>query len=627
MRQLLQVQAQIVTCAPPDLDDNLIAVKLIGACAANYKLQHAVLVFARLLNPNLIAWNAILKAHAQNHKWGETLRYFNCLLASPRAFKPDDYTFTSVIKASAGLLSVINGEKVHAFVAKTGYQSNLYVRNSLVDMYFKFGCPGIAQRLFDDMAVRDIVSWNILLSGYAFYGGDTVSAKAVFDRMVERNFVSWSTMIAGFARCGNFDAARKLFDEMTERNVVCWNAMIAGYVQNERYSDAVNLFRRMQQNGGVRPSDVTLVSVLSACAHLGALDLGKWVDRFITRTGMELNLFLGNALADMFVKCGCLVDAKRVFDKMVEKDVVSWSIIISGSAMHGRAEEAFGHFFGMLENRVQPNEVTFMGLLSACTHSGLVEKGLQYFNAMEPRYGIAPTVEHYGCVVDLLSRAGRLSEAENIINSMPMEPNVIVWGALLGGCRIYKDSDRGQQVVKRILKLSSDHSGSYVYLGNVYASAGRLEDAAKCRLMMRENGVMKTPGCSWIEVDNMVHEFFVGDRTHPQSDKIYAMISELGERMKLSGYTPRTDLVVHSVDEEEKEDALSTHSEKLAIAFGLISTREGTTIRVVKNLRICSDCHEAAKIISKMVARDIVVRDRNRFHIFSDGRCSCNGYW
>ncbi|KAK9089505.1 hypothetical protein Scep_028587 [Stephania cephalantha] len=506
MRQLLQVQAQTITCAPPDLDDNLIAVKLIGVYAAHYKLHRAALVFAQLSNPNLIAWNAILKAHAHNHKWGETLRYFNSLLASPRPFKPDDYTFTSVIKACAGLLSVVNGEKVHAFVAKTGYQSNLYVRNSLVDMYFKFGRPGIAQGLFDEMAVRDVVSWNILLSGYAFYGGDVESAKTVFDGMVERNFVSWSTMIAGFARCGNLDAARKLFDEMRERNVVCWNAMIAGYVQNERYSDAVNLFRQMQQNGGVtRPSDVTLVSVLSACAHLGALDLGKWVDRFITRTGMELNLFLGNALADMFVKCGCLVDAKRVFDKM--------------------------------------------------------------------------------------------------------------------------DNERGLQVVKRILELSSDHSGSYVYLGSVYASAGRLEDAAKCRLMMRENGVTKTPGCSWIEVDNMVHEFFVGDRTHPQSDKIYAMISELGERMKLSGYMPRTDLVVHSVDEEEKESALSTHSEKLAIAFGLISTREGTTIRVVKNLRICTDCHEAAKIISKMVARDIVVRDRNRFHIFSDGRCSCNGYW
>ncbi|KAK9092297.1 hypothetical protein Syun_027208 [Stephania yunnanensis] len=591
MRQLLQVQAQTITCAPPDLDDNLIAVKLIGVYAAHYKLHRAALVFAQLLNPNRIAWNAIIKAHAQNHKWGETVHYFNSLLASPRPFKPDDYTFTSVIKACAGLLSVVNGEKVHAFVAKTGYQSNLYVRNSLVDMYFKFGRPGVAQGLFDEMAVRDIVSWNILLSGYAFYGGDVESAKTVFDGMVERNFVSWSTMIAGFARCGNLDAARKLFDEMRERNVVCWNAMIAGYVQNERYSDAVNLFRQMQQNGGVtRPSDVTLVSVLSACAHLGALDLGKWVDRFITRTGMELNLFLGNALADMFVKCGCLVDAKRVFDKMVERDVVSWSIIISGSAMHGRAEEAFDHFLGMLESRVQPNEVTFMGLLSACTHSGLVEKGLKYFNVMEPQYGVAPTVEHYGCIVDLLSRAGRLSEAEDLINSMPMEPNVIVWGALLGGCRIYKDNERGLQVVERILELSSDHSGSYVYLGSVYASAGRLEDAAKCRLMMRENGVTKTPGCSWIEVDNMVHEFFVGDRTHPQSDKIYAMISELGERMKLSGYMPRTDLVVHSVDEEEKESALSTHSEKLAIAFGLISTREGTTIRVVKNLRICTDC-------------------------------------
>ncbi|KAF8412610.1 hypothetical protein HHK36_000579 [Tetracentron sinense] len=626
MKQLLQIHAQLLTYAPLSLDPNRIAVKLIGVCGAHSKLRHAALVFSQLPNPNVFAWNAILKAYAQNNQWAHTLRYFNYQLSSPTAPDPDEYTFTSVLKACAGLVAVPHGLMIHSFIIKGGFESNLFVQNSLADMYFKFGCPVVARQLFDEMPVRDLVSWNTLVSGYCLVG-DIDSAKWFFDQMVEKNLISWSAMVTGYARSGNLDAARQLFDDMPERNVVSWNAMIAGYAQNEKYSDAICLFREMQQVSGLGPNDVTLVSVLSACAHLGALDLGKWIDWFINRSGMELNLFLGNALADMYAKCGCIAEGRRVFDLMQERDVISWSIIISGLAMHGHAQEAFGFFYEMLECRVKPNEVTFMGLLSACTHAGMVDKGLKYFNLMSQEYGITPMVEHYGCVVDLLSRAGRLDEAEDLINSMPIKPNVIVWGALLGGCRIYKDIRRGERVVQRILELDSAHSGSYVYLANVYASMGRLDDAANCRLRMRDNGVMKTPGCSWIEVDNTVHEFFMGDRSHPQSEKIYLKIKELGLKMKLAGYKPNTDLVVHSIDEEEKEDVISTHSEKLAIAFGLISMSEGTTIRVVKNLRVCNDCHNATKIISRIVGREIVVRDRSRFHHFKDGRCSCNDYW
>ncbi|KAF5191018.1 Pentatricopeptide repeat [Thalictrum thalictroides] len=495
-----------------------------------------------------------------------------------------------------------------------------------MDMYFKFGFAEIAHELFDEMTVRDVVSWNTLVSGYSL-SGDVEMARGVFDMMVEKSLVTWSAMITGYVRSGNVDAARELFDKMPERNVISWNAMIAGYAQNEKYADAIDLFWQMLRVSGFGPNDVTFVNVLSACAHLGALDLGKWIDQYIKKSGMELNLFLGNALADMFAKCGCLAEAQQVFDEMQERDVITWTIIISGLATHGRAKESFDHFYDMLECGIKPNEITFMGILSACTHAGLVDEGLKFFNQIDKVYGISPTIEHYGCVVDLLSRAGRLNEAEDLINSMPMKPNVIVWGALLGGCRIYKDVDRGERVVEHILKLDSGHSGSYVYLANVYASMGRLNAAASCRLRMRENGVAKTPGYSWIEHGHTVHEFFMGDRSHPQTEQIYSMISELESRMKLAGYRPNTGLVVHSVDEEEKEDVLSTHSEKLAIAFGLINTRDGTTIRVMKNLRVCTDCHEATKVISKIVNREIIVRDRSRFHHFKDGQCSCNDYW
>ncbi|KAF9590060.1 hypothetical protein IFM89_030372 [Coptis chinensis] len=500
-------------------------------------------------------------------------------LTTPTAPTPDEYTFTSVIKACAGNGCVLDGFKVHGVVAKLGHEENLFVKNSLIDMYFKFGFKNVGEKLFDEMSVRDVVSWNTLVSGFCL-SGDVEKARCVFDHMVEKSLVTWSAMITGYTRKGEVSAARELFDRMSERNVVCWNAMIAGYAQNEKYSDAIDLFRQMLRVSGCGPNDVTFVNVLSACAHLGALDLGKWIDRYIRRSGMELNLFLGNALADMFAKCGCLKDARRVFNEMHDRDVITWSILISGLAMHGHAGEAFGYFYEMLKCGIKPNDITFMGVLSACTHAGLVDEGLKYFNQIDKVYGISSTVEHYGCVVDLLSRAGRLKEAEDLINSMPMKPNVIVWGALLGGCRTYKDIERGERVVQHILELDSGHSGSYVYLSNVYASMGRLEDAASCRLKMRKNGVMKTPGGSWIEIGHIVHEFFMGDRSHPQTDKIYSMISELGSRMKLAGYKPNTDLVVHSVDEEEKEDVLFTHSEKLAIAFGLISTREGTTIRM-----------------------------------------------
>ncbi|XP_057957640.1 putative pentatricopeptide repeat-containing protein At3g08820 [Malania oleifera] len=628
MAHLLQIQTQLITLPIPTsvIHPNIIAVKLIGVCASHANLRHAALVFDTLPTPNIFTYNTILRAFAQNNHWIHTLQYFNSQLSSPDAPGPDEYTFTSVLKACSGLSSAVDGEKIHGLVAKLGLESNVFVQNSLVDMYFKVGSFLVAQKLFDEMPERDVVSWNTLVSGLCLCG-HVNKARRVFDSLVDKTLVSWSTMISGYAKLGRLEDARQLFDEMPERNVVCWNAMIAGYAQNEKYSEAIELFRRMQQMGAAGPNDVTLTSVLSACAHLGALDLGKWIDKFISRHRKELSLFLGNALADMYAKCGCILEARRIFDKMQERDVISWSIIITGLAMHGHANEAFGCFFEMLKCGLKPNEVTFMGLLTACTHAGLVDKGLNYFNTMNREYGIRPAVEHYGCVVDLLSRAGRLDEAESLINSMPMKPNVVVWGALLGGCQIYKDTWRGERVVHRILELDSEHSGSYVYLAKIYTSMGRLDEAARCRLRMQDDGVLRTPGCSWIEVDNTVYEFFMGDRSHPWSDKIYSKIKELGLKMKLAGYKPNTDLVVHSIDEEEKEDALSTHSEKLAIAFGILTTPDGTTIRVVKNLRVCDDCHDAIKIISTIVEREIIVRDRSRFHHFRSGKCSCNDYW
>ncbi|KAI0509861.1 hypothetical protein KFK09_010458 [Dendrobium nobile] len=629
MNQLLQLQTLLITDAPPPsfLDPNLAAVKLISATAARSNPRHAALIFSVLPDPNLVAWNSLLKALADNHLYSLTLSHFNSLLLLRPHLLPDEFTFTSILKSCAALISVADGEASHAFIISQGIGSNLFVANSLVDMYFKFGRVKDARKLFDEMTIKDVVSLNTVISGCSSYG-DVKGARQLFDRMSERSLVTWSAMIAGHAKAGDTGAARNLFDEMPQRNVVCWNAMISGYAQNEKFSDCLKLFRAMLlQSSSVQPNAATLVSVLSACAHLGALDLGKWIHRYIDRKCIELSLFLGNALADMYAKCGCIEEARKVFDGMREKDVISWSIIISGLAMFGHSDEATSAFHEMLQRGIVPNEITFMGILSACTHSGSVDAGLEYFRLMREEFFVSPKVEHYGCMVDLLSRAGRLQEAESMIASMEVQPNVIVWGALLGGCRTYGDIERGEVVVRQILELDSEHSGSYVYLATVYASMGRLEEAAQCRLKMRKQKVTKTPGCSWIEVDYSVHEFFMGDRSHPQTNEIYAMIAELRKKMRLAGYVPNISVVSQSIDEEEKEDAVSMHSEKLALAFGLINLKKGEIIRIVKNLRVCNDCHDAFKVLSRIEGRKIILRDRSRFHQFKEGFCSCKDYW
>lgn len=363
------------------------------------------------------------------------------------------------------------GPKVHAVVIKSGFGKNVHLKTSLVDMYFKFREAASAGQVFDEMPVRDVVSWNAMVSGYSV--------------------------------CGDLETARLVFDQMPEKDVVSWNAMIGGCVQNGKHSDAIDVFLGMRTVGCVVPDDVTLVNVLSACGHVAALDLGRSIDRFVGQRGKELNLYLGNALIDMYAKCGTMEEARRIFDGMQERDVISWSTMICGWGAHGHADEAFGYYSKMLECGVKPNVITFIGLLSTCSHAGLVDKGIELFSKMIQEHRIVPNVGHYGCVIDLLSRAGRLDEAEDLINSMPMEPNVVVLGALLGGCRIHRDLRRGERVAQRLFDLDSEYTGGYVFIAGAKASVGRLDDAAQCWLRMQRKGIIKDPGCSRIEA----HDF------------------------------------------------------------------------------------------------------------------------
>ncbi|CBI18084.3 unnamed protein product, partial [Vitis vinifera] len=431
---------------------------------------------------------------------------------------------------------------------------------------------------------------------------------------------------------------RFLFHQIKQPNIFLWNTMIRGLVSNDCFDDAIEFYGLMRSEGFL-PNNFTFPFVLKACARLLDLQLGvkihtlvvkEWIHKCIMEMGMVRNVFVGTSLVDMYAKCGNMEKARSVFDGMPEKDIVSWGAMIQGYALNGLPKEAIDLFLQMQrENKlgIKPDGNTFIGLLCGCTHAGLVDEGRRYFNSMYRFFSLTPSIEHYGCMVDLLGRAGLLDEAHQLIRNMPMEANAIVWGALLGACRIHRDTQLAELALKQLIELEPWNSGNYVLLSNIYSANLKWDEAAKVRLSMNEKRIQKPPGCSWIEVDGIVHEFLVGDKYHPLSEKIYAKLDELTKKMKVAGYVPTTDFVLFDIEEEEKEHFLGCHSEKLAIAFGLISATPTAVIRVVKNLRVCGDCHMAIKLISSITGREITVRDNNRFHCFREGSCSCNDYW
>jgi pentatricopeptide repeat protein len=382
----------------------------------------------------------------------------------------------------------------------------------------------------------------------------------------------------------------------------------------------------MQQEG-VEPSSVTFVGVLNACASVVALEEGRLVHQQIVKSGCESNIFVGSSLVDMYAKCGSMEEACKVFNKMPLRNVVSWNAILGGFAMHGHGKEALEHFKQMRAEGVRPDNTTFVCLLSACSHAGLVDEGLRCFESMSTDCMISARLEHYTCMVDLLGHAGRLHEAEAIIKTMPYKPDAAVWKALLDACRVHGNMEMGERIAKQVLKVDPGNAASYVLLSNIYAAVGKWNLSAILQQQRLERGVKKQPGCSWIEVNNKVHMFISNDQDHPNMIDVHTELKRLSQQMHEAGYVPDTSFGLHDMEEEEKASHLCHHSEKLAIAFGLISTPPGTPLRIFKNLHICGDCHTSTKFIAKMLSRTIIVRDAKRFHHFKDGVCSCMDYW
>jgi pentatricopeptide repeat protein len=342
--------------------------------------------------------------------------------------------------------------------------------------------------------------------------------------------------------------------------------------------------------------------------------------------GLEENAVMGTSIIDMYSKCGRVEMARKAFDCMKDKNVKSWTAMVAGYGMHGQATEALEVFYKMIGAGVKPNYVTFVSVLAACSHAGLLKEGWHWFNSMNHEFGVEPGVEHYACMVDLLGDAGHLNEAYDLIKGMKVRPDSVVWGSLLGACRIHKNVELGETSARKLFELDPANYGYYVVLLNIYADAGRWEDVERMRILMKNDGIVKTPGFSLVELNGRVHVFLVGDREHPEHHKIYEYLEKLTMKLQEFGYVRNMTSVFHGITEEEKEMTLRVHSEKMAVAFGIMNSAPGTTIQVIKNLRVCGDCHTVIKLISKIVNREIVVRDSKRFHHFRNGLCSCGDY-
>ncbi|XP_057858340.2 pentatricopeptide repeat-containing protein At3g24000, mitochondrial [Cryptomeria japonica] len=643
--------------------NTILANHLVNAYVKCQSVSEARQVFDNIPQRNVVSWTAMISGYAQNGYNVEAIVLFCAMLEA--GMKPNTFTLGSVLSATARRGDIEQGRLAHGYIIKTGFQWDACVGNALCTMFVKCGSMVSARQVFDKMPERNVISWTAMCTGYV-ESGDIGQAFNIFRLMqlsgIKPNQFTFTSVLSvcgcfsvgepgkqihaciiktGFeqtvpvdnaildmyAKCGKIEDARKMFDGMPKRNLVSWNAIIAGYSQAEDcLKETLKLLEEMQL-AGMKPDLFTFASVLSSCATGVSLEQGKQIHLSTIKAGVESDVAVGSALITMYSKCGSIDDANRVFGHMIDRNVVSWTAMIIGYAQHGYAQEALACFQEMEQAGVKPNHITYIGVLSACSHAGLVDDGKNYFNSMTKDHGILPSMDHYACMVDLYGRAGRFNEAMGILKRMPFEPGALVWRTLLGACRIHGEMEAGKYAAEKLLELEPEDAATYVLLSNMYASAGRWSDAVNIRKMMRNNAIVKEPGQSWIEVKNKVHAFVARDGSHPQTEKIYAMLEKLRMQLKGAGYVPDTNFVLHDMEEELKESILWHHSERLAIAFGLISIPSGTPIRIVKNLRVCGDCHTATKFISKIVGREIVVRDANRFHHFKDGLCSCSDYW
>ncbi|KAL7168276.1 hypothetical protein ACSBR2_038670 [Camellia fascicularis] len=596
IQELKQIQSQVFRVGLHQNPDALNKLMVFCTDPSLGNLRYAERIFNFIEDPSLFVYNVMIKAFVKNGCFRRAILLFDQLRVE--GLWPDNFTYPFVCKAIGCLKEVLVGEKVHGFAVKCGIEFDFYVCNSLMNMYAELGYVENLMKVFDEMPQRDVVSWNVLISGYVrcsqfedainvfwrmqqessakpneatvvstlsactalknlelgkeihYYVvnelGFTIiisnalldmyskcgylnTARQIFDAMPIKNVICWTSMVSGYVNIGQLDEARDLFERSPVRDIVLWTAMINGYVQFNHVDEAITLFREMQIEW-IKPDKFTVVALLTGCAQLGALEHGKWIHGYIDENRITVDAVVGTALIDMYAKCGCIDKSLEIFQGLREKDTASWTSIICGLAMNGHSSKALDLFTEMKQAGFRPDDITFIGVFSACSHGGLVEEGRTYFNSMRKTYQIEPKLEHYGCLIDLLGRAGQLDEAEELIENIPKESDEIVvplYSALLSACRIYGNVDMGERVARRLVEIEYSDSGTHTLLANIYASTDRWEDVTKVRRKMKALGIKKAPGCSSIEVNGNVHEFLVGDASHPKMKEVYSMLDSI----------------------------------------------------------------------------------------------------
>ncbi|KAI5402285.1 pentatricopeptide repeat-containing protein At2g22070 [Lathyrus oleraceus] len=637
--------------------DSFIHNQLLHIYAKCGKLSNAHQLFDKMPNRDIYSWNALLSAYAKvgsvddlnsvfdQMPYRDSVSY-NTLIAcfasnrlSSKAlsffvrmqedgFQPTQYSYVNVLQACSQLLDFRLGKQVHGRVVAGEFEKNTFVWNAVTDLYAKCGDIERARWLFDGMIKKNVVSWNLMISGYVKMGNPDECIH-LFDKMrlsgLKPDQVTVSNVLNAYFQSGRVEDAGNMFSKIAEKDEICWTTMIVGYAQSGREDSSLMLFSDMLR-GNVRPDSHTFSSVVSSCAKLASLCHGQVIHGKVILIGVDSNMLVSSALVDMYCKCGVPLDARLIFETMPIRNVITWNSLILGYAQNGQAQEALALYERMLQENFKPDNISFVGVLSACINADMVKEGHKYFNSIS-EHGMTPTLDHYACMITLLGRSGNIDKAVDLIKAMPHKPDYQIWSALLSVCS-KEDIKTAEFAANYLFQLDPHNAGPYIMLSNLYAACGKWKDVAVVRSLMKNNNAKKFAAYSWVEDGNEVHRFVSDDHNHPKMERIYTELNRLIVKLQQIGYNPDTGIVLHNVGEEEKLKSISHHSEKLALAFSLTKKPNGVSpIRIMKNIRICDDCHVFLKLASIAVARPIIIRDSSRFHHFFGGKCSCKDHW
>ncbi|EFJ18098.1 hypothetical protein SELMODRAFT_113567 [Selaginella moellendorffii] len=654
-----------------DLEIGNALVSMYGKCG---RLDLAKQLFDCLEMKNVISWTILVSVFAENGRRRETWGLLRSMAVE--GIKPDKVLLLTLLNvcSSRGVLDE-DSWMAHDYIVGSGLDREAVVATALLSMFARCGRVDKAREIFEkvaDHSAQVIECWNAMITAYA-HRGCSKEALFLLDSLqlqgVKPNCITFisslgacsslqdgralhllidesgfdrevsvaNALVTMYGRCGSLLDSAKLFSEMAEKDLASWNSAIAAHAYHGRSDECIKLLDQMRGEGGLEPSSVTLVTAMSACGGLADPSSSKRVHERARELGLESETCVANGLVDMYGKAGDVDTARYIFDRALRRNVTTWNAMAGAYRQCGVTRGVLWLVRTMQRDGYRPDSVTFVSLLSVCGHSGLLEEARYNFVAMRREFGIDPSPKHYSCVIDLLARAGELQQAEDFIAriSVSSPASSPMWMALLGACRSLGDSSsRARRAARNAMDVEKmeprsqhDPSAAHVALANICAASGNWDEALSIRKAMAEKGLRKEPGRSLIAVKNRLHEFVAGDRDHPRREEIYAELRRLERAMVDRGYVVDTGMVTHNVGEADKRDLLGCHSEKLAVAFGVLSTPPGSSLRIIKNLRACGDCHTAIKLISAIEGREIVVRDSNRFHHFRNGSCSCGDYW